>query len=115
MIKEVIHLLKQKNKQLSRFEKLSTEEYNRLLAGEFNHIQKFYKARQQLLQSIEHIDRQLKKQQVHHQPSKEDKKKVLKLLQIKKKIVLSILHKDLMIYSQLNEKDSLSLKEQVAS
>ena len=114
MIKEVIHLLKQKNKQLSRFEKLSAEEYNRLLAGKFNHIQKFYKARQQLLQSIEHIDLQLKKQQVHH-PSKEDKKKVLKLLQIKKKIVLSILHKDLMIYSQLNEKEISPIKEKEAS
>ena len=114
MIKEVIHLLEQKNEHLSHFEKLSSKEYNRLLAGKVANIQKFYKARQQLLQSIEHIDQQLKKQQVHH-PSKEDKKKILKLLQTKKKIVLSILQKDLLIYSQLNEKDSLHLKEQAAS
>ena len=114
MIKEIIHLLQQKNKQLSLFEKLSSQEHDRLLVGNFNHIQKFYKARQQLLQSIEQIDQKLKTQKIHH-PSKEDKNKVLKLLQIKKKIVLSILHKDLMIYSQLNEKEILPTKEQAAS
>ena len=114
MIKEVIHLLQQKNEQLSRFEKLSTQEYDRLRGGNFDHIQKFYRARQQLLKSIEDIDQKLKKQKIHH-PSKKDKHKVLQLLRIKKKIVLSILHKDLMIYSQLNEKDISPTKEQVAS
>ena len=113
MMKSILGLLEQKNKYLLKFEELSSRECRRLYSGNFNHIQKFYKDRQKLLKSIDNIDHQLNQKTISN-PSKEDKTQFLKLLKTKKKIILSILNKDLQICSQLNEEKASSIKEQLA-
>ena len=109
----IIDLLKQKNSYLKNFKQLSVREHTRVQNGDFSHLNKFYYKRKALLESIEKLDKQLN-QQKDILLSLEDKKIMLNLLQEKRGIVMSILDKDLRIYSYFSEKEQQAVKSQIA-
>ena len=112
-MKIVIELLRQKNSYLNRFEKISSAECHRLQSGDYSHVEKFYHSRQIILDALENIDKHLKSYTPQH-ISKEDKQTVQKLLQKKRKITRSILQKDILIHSYLNDLQYDKVEDQIA-
>ena len=109
-MKLVIDLLKQKNNYLSQFEKISSLECHRLQSGDYSHLEQFYYSRQVILDAIENIDIHLKRHSVQS-ISEIEKKKVLGLLQKKRKITWAILQTDFLIHSYLNDSQNKDVVE----
>ena len=112
-MKEIINLLRQKNDYLQQFERISSKAYHRLCLGDYSHIDTFYHDRQRLLNIMDQIDKQLNSI-TPVAVSEKDKKTMLSLIQEKKKITMSVLQKDLLIHSYLNDAQYDTAQEQIA-
>ena len=112
-MKTVINLLEKKNNYLSQFEQLSSFEWKRICGGDFSNIESFYYSRQIILDAIDRIDYKLKKYKLSLS-DKDIQKKIMPLLQKKHKIIMSILHKDLLIHSNIRDLESGLLENRIA-
>ena len=112
-MKTLIDMLEKKNNYLSQFEQLSSLEWKRICVGDFSNVEKFYYSRQIILDAIDHIDKKLKKHKLSLS-NKHTQKQVMSILQKKHKIILSILHKDLLIHSNIRELESNLLENRIA-
>ena len=109
----VIDLLQQKNNYLIQFEKISSFECQRLQSGDYSHIEQFYYSRQIILDAIENIDTHLKNYTPHNTSAKH-KETIRTLLKKKRAITKSILQKDILIHSYLNDLQYDVIEDQIA-
>ncbi len=112
-MKLAIQLLEQKNNYLVQFKKIGDFECRRLQSGDYSHIEQFYYSRQIILDAIGHIDEHLKRYNPKN-ISKNHKETVLELLQKNREIIKSILQKDMLIHSYLNDLQYDVVEDQIA-
>lgn len=98
-------LLEQKNSYLLEFHKLNMDELNLLADGHIEHFEDFYYSRELLLNAISKLDVQISEDEIENleQPNKIQKKKLLDILNLNRKMVMSIVDQDLAIISLLSE------------
>lgn len=115
-IHEVIDLLDRKNKYLSDFRKINTEELVRIQKGNLNNLETFYFDREVLLNAIDRLDQSMQGCKLDQLEDVCDtsRKKVLDLLTEKKKLINGIISQDLDIHSRLESQATTSKKEQAA-
>lgn len=108
----IIQLLEQKNDLLRTFLEISECERKSFKARNFDNLEDLYQSREQLLGSIQSIDRRLDAYSENASGvSHEDKSSIKKLLDQKQVLVNEILQQDLVILSCIeNEKSSLIKK-----
>ena len=108
MHKEVFSLfevLEQKNSYLLEFHKLNMDELSRLSEGCIDNLENFYYSREFLLNAINKLDKKIS----HNEWDKKvtvnarEKKKLADILELKRKMVLSILDQDLTIISLVDQ------------
>jgi len=100
----LFNLLEQKNSYLLEFHKLNMSELKLLAEGKMNHLEDFYYSRELLLNAISKLDDKLEENEMGGvQVDKKQKKKFLDILNLKRKMVMSILDQDLVIISLINE------------
>ena len=107
MDREVILLfeaLEQKNSYLLEFHKINMDELSRLAEGCIDNLENFYYSRELLLNAINKLDSQLSKNHIDSdlQINKPEKKKLVDILNLKRKMVMSILEQDLTIMSLID-------------
>ena len=101
---ELFGLLEQKNSYLLEFHKLNMDELTFLANGRIDHLEDFYYSRELILNAISKLDVQISEDEVENvQVNKGEKKKLVDLLSLKRKMVMSILDQDLAIISLVNE------------
>ena len=97
-------LLEQKNSYLLEFHKLNMDELNLLANGRIDHLEDFYYSRELLLNAISKLDIKISEDEIDNlQVNKNQKKKLVDILNLKRKMVMSILDQDLAIISLVNE------------
>ena len=97
-------LLEKKNSYLLEFHKLNMDELNFLGNGRIDHLEDFYYSRELLLNAIAKLDVQISEDKIENvEVNKIQKKKLVDILSLKRKMVMSILDQDLAIISLVNE------------
>ena len=97
-------LLEQKNSYLLEFHKLNMDELNLLANGRIDHLEDFYYSRELLLNAISKLDIQISEDEIENtKVNNNQKKKLVDILNLKRKMVMSILDQDLAIISLVNE------------
>ena len=104
MDKDVLSLfemLEQKNSYLLEFHKLNTDQINLLSQGLTDNFENFYYSREILLNAINKLDSKMAKKDSKEgfKINKPERKKLMDILNLKKRMVLSILDQDLTIIS----------------
>ena len=106
----LFHLLEQKNSYLLEFHKLNMDELNRLAEGRMNNLENFYYSRELLLNAIHKLDDQISQNQIEElEVNKKEKKKLVDILNLKRKMVLSILDQDLAIISLVDQLKKINI------
>lgn len=97
--------LEKKNSYLLEFHKINMEELSRLAKGSLGNLENFYYSREILLNAISRLDNKISlddlNEDVEIQPK--EKKKLLDILNLKRKMVMSILDQDLTIISLVDK------------
>ena len=103
-VKSLFCLLEEKNDCLLKFHKLNNSEIGRLSDGCQDNLEKFYHAREALLNAIDKVDKRIAAEEkaARFEARKEEKKKLKKILRLKRDLALSILDQDLVILSLMN-------------
>lgn len=97
-------LLEQKNSYLLEFHKINMDQLGHLSKGSLKNLEDFYYSRELLLDAIHKLDCQISGNKLEHITAKKsEKKKLIEILNLKKKMVMSILDQDLAILSLINE------------
>lgn len=100
----LFNLLEQKNSYLLEFHKLNMDELKLLANGCIDHLEDFYYSRELLLNAISKLDIQISEDEIDSvEVNKTQKKKLVDILSLKRKMVMSILDQDLAIISLFNE------------
>ena len=97
--------LEQKNSYLLEFHKINMDELNRLAEGCIDNLENFYYSRELLLNAISKLDNSIFQKNLYRnlQVDKNQKKKLLDILTLKRKMVMSILDQDLAIISLVDK------------
>ena len=96
----LFQLLEKKNSYLLEFHKINMNELKRLGEGSLNNLENFYYSREILLNAINKLDSKISKKKIESvSVNKKEKKKLIDILNLKRKMVLSILDQDLAIIS----------------
>lgn len=108
MNKEVVSLFKaleKKNSYLLEFHKINMDELGRLSKGCTDNLENFYYSRELLLNAINKLDSWLSSEKLNKnlQINKTEKKKLMGIFKLKRKMVLSILDQDLTIISLVDK------------
>ena len=108
----LFQLLEQKNSYLLEFHKINMEELSRLAEGCINNLENFYYSREILLNAIHKLDREISKNKIETlQVNKQEKQKLIDILNLKRKMVLSILDQDLAIISLIGQLKKSNIKD----
>ena len=100
----LFNLLEEKNSYLLEFHKINMDELKLLANGRIDHLEDFYYSRELLLNAISKLDIQISEDEIDNvQVNKTQKKKLIDILSLKRKMVMSILDQDLAIISLFNE------------
>ena len=100
----LFQLLEQKNSYLVEFHKINMDELKRLAEGSINNLENFYYSREILLNAINKLDDKISTNKIKSlKVNKEEKKKLINILSLKRKMVLSILDQDLTIISLVDQ------------
>ena len=100
----LFNLLEQKNSYLLEYHKLNIDELCKLAEGRMDHLEDFYYSRELLLNAISKLDVKISKNKIEGlEVNKSQKKKLVDILNLKRKMVMSILDQDLAIISLVNE------------
>ena len=100
----LFQLLEKKNSYLLEFHKINMNELKRLAEGSINNLENFYYSREILLNAINKLDHKISKNKIESlKVNKQGKKKLIDILNLKKKMVLSILDQDLAIISLVDQ------------
>ena len=100
----LFQLLEQKNSYLLEFHKINMDELKRLAEGSLNNLENFYYSREILLNAINKLDHKIFKNNMESlKINKQGKKKLIDILNLKRKMVLSILDQDLAIISLIDQ------------
>ncbi len=107
----LFEVLEQKNSYLLEFHKINMNELNHLAEGCLDHLEDFYYSRELLLNAINRLDDKIsqKNWDKNLKINKAEKKKLVEILNLKRKMVMSILDQDLIILSLVDKikKDSI--------
>lgn len=111
-----IQLLNEKNHFLEKFYTLNDRQIHLLESSVFDHIEKFYSQREDILKIIKYIDSEINKAQAVHREmsaafSEEQKKIVRDSLKTKDKYVECILKQDVHILALIDSAKSKIIKE----
>ena len=106
-------LLEKKNSYLLEFHKINTQELKRFAKGCFDHLEDFYYSRELLLNAIHKLDDKLSQNPIREIRGiqKSEKKKLTDILNLKRKMIMSILDQDLTILSLINQLKESSIKD----
>ena len=106
-------LLEKKNSYLLEFHKINTEELKRFSEGCFDRLEDFYYSREILLNAIHKLDDSLSQKPIGQikEIQKSEKKKLTDILNLKRKMVMSILDQDLKILSLMNQLKENNIKD----
>lgn len=98
-------VLEQKNSYLLEFHKINMHELNRLAEGCIDNLENFYYSRELLLNAINKLDDKISKNSLNKnlKVNKTQKKKLMNILNLKRKMVMSILDQDLTILNLVNK------------
>ena len=109
--------LEKKNSYLLEFHKINMEELSRLAKGSLGNLENFYYSREILLNAISKLDDKISLNDLNEDVEIEakEKKKLLDILNLKRKMVMSILDQDLTIISLVDKLKKEGIKEAVAS
>ena len=100
----LFQLLEQKNSYLLEFHKINMDELSRLAEGSINNLENFYYSREILLNAINKLDDKISSNKIESlRVNKREKKRLIDILNLKRKMVLSILDQDLTIISLVNQ------------
>ena len=111
-IMSLFEMLEQKNSYLLKFHKINMDELNRLAEGYIDNLENFYYSRELLLNAINKLDRRLPWDNLNEnlQINTVEKKKLMDILNLKRKMVMSILDQDLTIISLVDQIKRGSIK-----
>ena len=109
--------LNKKNSYLLEFHKINMNELDRLAEGCIDNLENFYYSRELLLNAINKLDNKisLKNLDENLKVNKTDKKRLTDILNLKRKMVMSILDQDLTIISLVDKIKKESRIKAVAS
>ena len=108
----LFELLEQKNSYLLEYHKINMDELRRLEEGSINNLENFYYSREILLNAINKLDHKISENQIKSlEVNKRGKKKLIDILNLKRKMVLSILDQDLTIISLVDQLKKSNLEE----
>lgn len=113
-MEEVIKLLTEKNICLNRFVDLNTKEIDFIVAGNFDNLERFYAAREGLLEIIQRVDEMIGIASLGFDEGDTDAEaamQVKKCMQQKDQIVKRILAQDIQILSKIDSAKSEIIKE----
>ena len=101
----IISVLEQKNSYLLEFHRINTDELRRLSEGCADNLENFYYSRELLLDAIKKLDDQISSNKLNKNLfiHVSYKNKLLDILNLKRKMVKSILNQDLAIISLVNQ------------
>ena len=107
---EIINLLQEKNCYLEKFFTLNEEELVRLMDLDFENIERFYEARDGILEILKTIDKKIEEKNQEdfsvEVANSEQKRQVLESMRIKNELVQRVLAQDLQILSCIEEEKS---------
>ena len=101
----LFEMLEQKNSYLLEFHKINMDELSRLAEGCIDNLENFYYSRELLLNAINKLDSRLLWDNLNEnlQINTVEKKKLMDILNLKRKMVMSILDQDLTIISLVDQ------------
>jgi len=104
--------LEKKNSYLLEFHKINMNELDRLAEGSMDNLENFYYSRELLLSAINKLDDTISQNNLDKnlKISKNQKQKLMEILNLKRKMVLSILDQDLTIMSLIDKIKNGDLK-----
>lgn len=107
----LITLVYEKNHYLEKFYANGEDELKNFLNGKFDNLEKFYEAREKILEMIRYVDSQLEKLHQKVTLSDYEKKELKKALHIKDEYVQRIIHQDLQILSCIEQAKSEIIRD----
>ena len=108
----LFQLLEQKNSYLLEFHKINMNELKRLAEGSLKNLEDFYYSREILLNAINKLDSKISTNKIKTLTvNKKEKKKLIDILNLKRKMVLSILDQDLAIISLVDQLKNSAAKD----
>ncbi|MDE0092872.1 MAG: hypothetical protein OXN83_06275 [Oligoflexia bacterium] len=108
----LFQLLEQKNSYLMEFHKINMDELQRLAEGSMDNLENFYYSRELLLNAINKLDNKISHNKMESlRVNKREKKKLIDVLNLKKKMILSILDQDLAIISLVDQLKKANTKD----
>jgi len=101
----LFEVLEQKNSYLLEFHKINMEELKRLAQGCMDNLENFYYSRELLLNAINKLDGSISNNKFNQnlKVNRIEKKRLVDILNFKKKMVMSILEQDLTIMSLIDQ------------
>lgn len=115
MQKELLLLfeaLERKNSYLLEFHKINMEELTRLSNGRIDNLENFYYSRELLLNAINKLDDSISKNKWNEnlKINKAEKKRIKDMLNLRRKMIMSIVDQDLTILSLVDKIQDKELK-----
>ena len=113
-MQEVLNLLEEKNTCLKRFIDINEKQMTFIKAGDFDDLDNFYAARENILDIIQRVDEMIEVASLNFQESEnteEVKQSIRKNISEKGDLVNRILNQDLEIISKIDQAKSEIIKE----
>jgi len=109
-MQRIINLLNQKNHYLEKFYSLNEEELLNFAKNDFDHLESFYRTREEILDVIRYVDDEIDKSETSVLSS-EEKRLMNEALAAKDEYVARILSQDLEILSCIESAKSSIIRE----
>ena len=108
----LFEILEQKNSYLLEFHKINMDELDRLAEGCIDNLENFYYSREFLLNAIHKLDDRISQNNLDEdlKVNKTQKKRLIDILNLKRKMVMSILDQDLTIISLVDQIKKRNIK-----
>ena len=115
-IVSIFEVLEKKNSYLLEFHKINMNELSRLSKGHIDNLENFYYSRELLLNAINQLDNEISRKKIRKslKINPIQKKKLVDIFKLKRKMVLSILDQDLAIISLVDKLKKGKIKDIVA-
>lgn len=114
-MERVIKLLEERNRHLEKFYLLNAQEIDRLDGGDFDHVDDFYKTRENLLEMVMRIEKMVDEQIQCDSEStpitEEMRTNVQRSLTVRDRLVKEILHQDLEILTRIDRQKTEIIRE----
>ena len=111
---EIKNLLLEKNELLSKFFKINADEMSSIACGNFDNLEKFYSAREGLLDILEKVDEIIERKASEVVPGStngDQRREIEDMLNAKNEWINKILHQDLEILSAIDDAKSDIIRE----